>query len=32
VGWFRRYTAADGQLYAVLLTAYVFLTLLPRRW
>ena len=29
VGWFRRYAAADGQLYAVLLTAYVFLTLLP---
>jgi len=29
VGWFRRYAAADGQLYAVLLTAYVFLTLIP---
>jgi uncharacterized BrkB/YihY/UPF0761 family membrane protein len=29
VGWFRRYAAADGQLYAVLLTAYVFLTVLP---
>ena len=25
----RRYQAADGQLYAVLLAAYVFLTLLP---
>jgi uncharacterized BrkB/YihY/UPF0761 family membrane protein len=29
IGWFRRYRAADGQLYAVLLTAYFFLTLLP---
>ncbi len=29
IGWFRRYAAADGQLYAVLLTAYVFLTVLP---
>ena len=29
VGWFRRYAAADGQLYAVLLTSYVFLTVLP---
>ncbi len=29
VGWVRRYQAADGQLYAVLLAAYVFLTLLP---
>jgi uncharacterized BrkB/YihY/UPF0761 family membrane protein len=29
IGWFRRYAAADGQLYAVLLTAYFFLTLLP---
>jgi len=29
VGWVRRYQAADGQLFAVLLAAYVFLTLLP---
>ena len=29
IGWFRRYAAADGQLYAVLLTAYIFLTVLP---
>lgn len=29
IGWFRRYRAADGQLYAVLLTAYLFLTLVP---
>jgi len=29
VGWFRRYQGADGQLFALLLTAYVFLTLLP---
>jgi hypothetical protein len=29
VGWFRRYAAADGQLYAVLLTSYIFLTVLP---
>ena len=29
VGWLRRYAAADGQLYAVLLTSYVFLTVLP---
>ncbi len=29
IGWFRRYVAADGQLYAVLLTAYLFLTVLP---
>jgi uncharacterized BrkB/YihY/UPF0761 family membrane protein len=29
IGWFRRYAAADGQLYAVLLTAYIFLTILP---
>jgi membrane protein len=29
IGWFRRYAAADGQLYAVLLTAYLFLTVLP---
>ena len=29
IGWFRRYRAADGQLYAVLLTAYFFLTLIP---
>jgi membrane protein len=29
VGWFRRYLAADGQLYAVLLTSYLFLTVLP---
>lgn len=29
VGWVRRYQAADGQLYAVLLTAYFFLTVVP---
>jgi membrane protein len=29
IGWVRRYRAADGQLYAVLLAAYVLLTLLP---
>ncbi len=29
IGWFKRYRAADGQLYAVLLTAYFFLTLAP---
>ena len=29
IGWFKRYRAADGQLYAVLLTAYLFLTLVP---
>ena len=29
VGWWRRYQAADGQLYAVLLSAYFFLTILP---
>jgi membrane protein len=29
IGWFRRYQAADGQLYAVLLSAYLFLTVLP---
>jgi membrane protein len=29
IGWFRRYRAADGQLYALLITAYTFLTLLP---
>ncbi|MGZ4439716.1 MAG: YhjD/YihY/BrkB family envelope integrity protein [Gaiellaceae bacterium] len=29
IGWFRRYVAADGQLYAVLLTSYIFLTVLP---
>jgi uncharacterized BrkB/YihY/UPF0761 family membrane protein len=29
IGWVRRYQAADGQLYAVLLTAYFFLTLVP---
>jgi membrane protein len=29
VGWVRRYQAADGQLYAVLLSAYFFLTLIP---
>ena len=27
--WVRRYREADGQLYAVLLAAYVFLTVLP---
>jgi membrane protein len=29
VGMVRRYQAADGQLYAVLLTAYIFITVLP---
>jgi membrane protein len=29
IGWVQRYRAADGQLYAVLLTAYFFLTLIP---
>ena len=29
IGWVRRYQAADGQLYAVLLSAYLFLTVLP---
>ncbi len=29
VGWVRRYQAADGQLYAVLLSAYVLLTMVP---
>ena len=29
IGWVRRYQAADGQLYAVLLSAYIFLTLIP---
>jgi membrane protein len=29
INWVRRYREADGQLYAVLLTAYVFVTLLP---
>jgi uncharacterized BrkB/YihY/UPF0761 family membrane protein len=29
IGWFRRYQAANGQLYAVLLTAYIFITMLP---
>ena len=29
IGWVRRYQAADGQLYAVLLTAYIFLTVVP---
>ena len=29
IGWFKRYRAADGQLYAVLLTAYFFLTMVP---
>ena len=29
IGWFKRYRAADGQLYAVLLSAYFFLTLVP---
>ena len=27
--WYRRYQAADGQLYAVLLSAYFFLTMFP---
>jgi uncharacterized BrkB/YihY/UPF0761 family membrane protein len=29
IGWVRRYQAADGQLYAVLISAYLFLTLVP---
>jgi membrane protein len=29
IGWFRRYQRADGQLFALLLTAYMFVTLLP---
>ena len=29
IGWIRRYQAADGQLYAVLLSAYFFLTVIP---
>ena len=29
IGWVRRYQAADGQLYAVLLSAYLLLTMLP---
>src|SRR4051794_18270845 len=29
IGWVRRYQAADGQLYAVLLSAYFFLTVIP---
>jgi membrane protein len=29
IGWYRRYAASDGQLYAMLLTAYVFVTVLP---
>ena len=29
IGWVRRYRAADGQLYAVLLAAYFFLTMVP---
>jgi membrane protein len=29
IGWVRRYQAADGQLYAVLLSAYFFLTMIP---
>ncbi len=29
IGWVRRYQAADGQLYAVLLSAYFLLTILP---
>src|SRR6266496_248327 len=29
VGWFRRFQSANGQLYAVLLTAYLFISLLP---
>jgi uncharacterized BrkB/YihY/UPF0761 family membrane protein len=29
IGWVRRYQAADGQLYALLLSAYFFLTMLP---
>jgi membrane protein len=29
IGWVRRYQAADGQLYAVLISAYFFVTVLP---
>ena len=29
IGWMRRYQAADGQLYALLLSAYFFLTMIP---
>ena len=29
IGWVRRYQAADGQLFAVLLAAYFFLTVIP---
>jgi membrane protein len=29
IGWVRRYQAADGQLFAVLLSAYFFLTVIP---
>ena len=29
IGWVRRYEAADGQLFAVLLSAYFFVTMLP---
>ncbi len=31
IGWVRRYQAADGQLYAVLLSAYLFLGLVGMR-
>ncbi len=29
IGWFRRYISSSGQIYAVLLTSYIFLTVLP---
>src|SRR5881275_1140707 len=29
LGWFGRYRRADGQLFALLLAAYLFVTLLP---
>ena len=29
IGWVRRYQAADGQLFAVLVSAYFFVTVLP---
>ncbi len=29
IGWFRRYQASNGQLFAVLLSAYLLLTLIP---
>jgi uncharacterized BrkB/YihY/UPF0761 family membrane protein len=29
IGWWKRYQAADGQLFAVLLAAYFFLTIVP---